>query len=266
MAAAIWGRSISRASSWHRSLLRIDHEQLVDAVRVAVRMLDNVIDASRFSLPAQAENARGSRRVGLGITGLADALVMLGMGYGSEQSLAVAERTMRLICHAAYRTSIGLAKEKGSFPFLDRDKYLQGLFIRGLPDDIQLGIAESASETAICSRLHRPEQSVCSPEMFQAVWSRSLRLPIIGRSWTKPGFQGTSFRPTMRSGFGKQAPGRIFRMDSSPPSTFPLTSISICKRFYSYSLTTPFPRRSTSRRIIRSRILSGYTISHTTWD
>lgn len=79
-------------------------------------MLDNVIDASRFPLPAQAESARGSRRVGLGITGLADAMVMMGMGYGSEQSLAFAARTMRLICNAAYRSSIGLAKDKGSFP------------------------------------------------------------------------------------------------------------------------------------------------------
>jgi ribonucleoside-diphosphate reductase alpha chain len=122
---------------------RIDHEQLTDAVRVAVRMLDNVIDASRFPLPAQAESARGSRRVGLGITGLADAMVMMGLAYGSEQSLAIAERTMCLICHAAYRTSIGLAKEKGSFPLFDRDKYLQAPFIRGLPADIQRGIAES---------------------------------------------------------------------------------------------------------------------------
>lgn len=71
------------------------------------------------------------------------ALVMMGLGYGSEQSLALAERTMRMICHAAYRTSIGLAKEKGSFPLFERDKYLQGPFIRGLPDDIQRGIAES---------------------------------------------------------------------------------------------------------------------------
>jgi ribonucleoside-diphosphate reductase alpha chain len=122
---------------------RIDPDRLVDTVRVAVRMLDNVIDASRFPLPVQAKNARSSRRVGLGITGLADTLVMMGMGYGSEQSLAFAERTMRLICHAAYRTAIGLANEKGSFPLFDRDKYLQGTFIRGLPDDIQRGIAES---------------------------------------------------------------------------------------------------------------------------
>ena len=121
---------------------RIDHARLDEAAGVAVRLLDNVIDASQFPLPQQAENARGSRRIGLGITGLADALVMLGLRYGSEPSLTVAGDIMRLICHAVYRASIALAEEKASFPFFERDKYLQGPFIRSLPDDIQRGIAE----------------------------------------------------------------------------------------------------------------------------
>ena len=120
---------------------RIDAERLAETTRVAVRFLDDVIDASLFPLPQQADNARGSRRIGLGITGLADALVMLGLRYGSDRSLAVASDVLRLICHTAYRASIDLAKEKGSFPYFDRDKYLQGVFIRSLPDDIQEEIA-----------------------------------------------------------------------------------------------------------------------------
>jgi ribonucleoside-diphosphate reductase alpha chain len=120
---------------------RIDVERLAETTHVAVRFLDDVIDASRFPLPQQADNARGSRRIGLGITGLADALVMLGLRYGSDRSLAVASDVFRLICHTAYRASIDLAKEKGSFPYFDRDKYLQGVFIRSLPDDIQEEIA-----------------------------------------------------------------------------------------------------------------------------
>jgi ribonucleoside-diphosphate reductase alpha chain len=120
---------------------RIDVEGLIETTHVAVRLLDNVIDASRFPLPQQAENARGSRRIGLGITGLADALVMLGLAYGSDRSLATARDLMRLICHTAYRASIGLARERTSFPFFERDKFRQGMFIRGLPDDIQDGIA-----------------------------------------------------------------------------------------------------------------------------
>ena len=120
---------------------RLDHERLAQSAGTAVRLLDNVIDASQFPMPQQAENAHGSRRVGLGITGLADALVMLGLRYGSEESLETAADTMRLICHAAYRASIELAKEKGNFPFFVRNKYLQGPFIHSLPDDIQQGIA-----------------------------------------------------------------------------------------------------------------------------
>lgn len=120
---------------------RLDHERIANAARVAVRVLDNVIDASHFPLPQQAVNARGSRRIGLGITGLADALVILGLRYGSKQSLTVAADVMRLICHTAYRASIELAREKGSFPYFERDQYLRSPFIRSLPDDIQAGIA-----------------------------------------------------------------------------------------------------------------------------
>ncbi len=120
---------------------RLDTHGLVETVKVAVRLLDNVIDASQFPLPQQAENAVGSRRVGLGITGLADALIMMGLTYGSDQSLTIAGEVMQLICQAAYRVSIELAKDKAPFSFFDREKYLQGAFIGSLPNDIQDGIA-----------------------------------------------------------------------------------------------------------------------------
>jgi ribonucleoside-diphosphate reductase alpha chain len=120
---------------------RIDFEGLAETARIAVRLLDNIIDASLFPFPQQAENAHGSRRIGLGITGLADALVMLGLTYGSDRSLTVATDVMRQICHTAYRVSIDLAREKAGFPYFERDKYLQGVFIRSLPDDIKNGIA-----------------------------------------------------------------------------------------------------------------------------
>ena len=121
---------------------RVDFAGIEQTTRIAVRLLDNVIDASQFPLPPQAENARGSRRIGLGITGLADAMVMLGLTYGSDRSLSIAADIIRSICHAAYRASIALAEEKGSFPYFERDRYLNGAFIRTLPDDIRNGIAE----------------------------------------------------------------------------------------------------------------------------
>jgi ribonucleoside-diphosphate reductase alpha chain len=120
---------------------RIDIEGIQAIVPVAVRMLDNVIDASRFPLPQQGASARGSRRIGLGITGLADALLMLGVAYGSERSVVVAAETMRLVCHAAYRASIALARAKSIFPYFEQNRYLRGAFIASLPDDIQNGIA-----------------------------------------------------------------------------------------------------------------------------
>ncbi len=120
----------------------IDLKSLADTAQIAVRLLDNVIDASRFPLPQQAENAHRSRRIGLGITGLADVLVMLGVTYGSDRSLSLATDVMRCICHAAYRASIGLAKEKARFPYFERDRYLQSPFIRSLPQDIREGISK----------------------------------------------------------------------------------------------------------------------------
>jgi len=122
---------------------RIDFEGIEQTTRIAVRLLDNVIDASQFPLPPQAESAHGSRRVGLGITGLADAMVMLGLTYGGAESLAAAADIMRRICHAAYRTSIGLAKEKGSFPYFECNRHLNGAFIRSLPEDIRNEMAET---------------------------------------------------------------------------------------------------------------------------
>lgn len=130
-------RFVSRPFS---SQAKLETEALAAMVPVAVRLLDNVIDASRFPLPQQAERARGTRRIGLGITGLADALLMLGLPYGSDESLTLVREIMRLLCDTAYRASVWLAEEKGSFPYIDRDKYLEGAFIRSLPEDIRQDI------------------------------------------------------------------------------------------------------------------------------
>jgi len=119
----------------------LDWEGIRETVAVAVRMLDNVIDVSGFPMPAQAEQARGTRRIGLGITGLADALIMLGLHYASEEARRLAARIMQTICHTAYRTSIALAREKGAFPFFERERYLESPFIQALPEDIRKGIA-----------------------------------------------------------------------------------------------------------------------------
>lgn len=122
-------------------IARMDLGAIADTAAIAVRMLDNVYELSKFPLPQQAETASASRRIGLGITGFADALIMLGKIYGSAESIIQAEAVMRTICHSAYRASIALAKEKGAFGCFDTAKYLQGEFIRALPQDISDGIA-----------------------------------------------------------------------------------------------------------------------------
>ena len=116
---------------------RMDLTGLATATATAVRLLDNVIDASPLPLPQQAEQARGARRLGLGITGLADALILLGLHYGSPEARAMAARIMERICHAAYRASIDLARERGPFPFFEPDPYLDGPFVHSLPADIR---------------------------------------------------------------------------------------------------------------------------------
>ena len=119
-----------------------DFEQLKVIVNTAVRMLDNVIDVSRFPLPAQQQVAIATRRIGLGITGLADAFLMLGHRYGDSDSIVLADHIMRTLCHTAYQTSIDLAKEKGPFPEFKKQAYLASPFIRELPDQIRESIAE----------------------------------------------------------------------------------------------------------------------------
>ena len=121
---------------------KFNTNDLCATVKLAVRMMDNVFDLSRFPLELQAAEARGSRRIGLGLTGLADTLIMLGLNYGEDNARRFAAKVMETICHMAYRTSVDLAREKGAFPFFVQDKYLNGGFARTLPTDIRKAIAE----------------------------------------------------------------------------------------------------------------------------
>ena len=119
----------------------LDRRALRALVPVAVRMLDDVVEVSRFPLPAQAERARATRRIGLGVTGLADALACLGLPYGSPEARRFAAELMREIRDAAYRASVELAREKGPFPLFHREAYLDSGFARRLPPEIRDAIA-----------------------------------------------------------------------------------------------------------------------------
>jgi ribonucleoside-diphosphate reductase alpha chain len=120
---------------------RLDEQALLETAAIAVRFLDDVTDVSRFPIPQQQEQARATRRIGLGVTGLADMLVMLGLHYGSDRARQAAEQTLRLIRDCAYRTSTQLAVEKGVFPRFDVNSVLASPFIQRLGLDIQARIA-----------------------------------------------------------------------------------------------------------------------------
>jgi ribonucleoside-diphosphate reductase alpha chain len=127
----------------------LDTEALARLVPVAVRMLDNVIDVSRYPLPAQEKEARDKRRIGLGITGLADALILCGARYGSDRAVALAGDWMRALRRAAVASSIDLAREKGPFPLFERDRYLAAPAIRALDADLRDGIARHGVRNAL---------------------------------------------------------------------------------------------------------------------
>jgi ribonucleoside-diphosphate reductase alpha chain len=128
---------------------RIDKDALARLVTVAVRMLDNAIDVSRFPLDRQAHEAQAKRRIGLGVTGLADALIMCGARYGSAQARALVESWMMAIRRAAYLASTELAQEKGSFPLFDRDAYLATEGTQTLDHDVRDRIAERGLRNAL---------------------------------------------------------------------------------------------------------------------
>src|SRR5471030_2503424 len=114
----------------------LDMPELDRLVASAVRMMDNAIDVSRFPLEAQAAEARAKRRIGLGVTGLADAMIFCKVKYGSAESLVLIRQWLAAISHAAYRASVELAKEKGPFPLYDMNPYLSAPHIQALPPDI----------------------------------------------------------------------------------------------------------------------------------
>lgn len=109
---------------------------------IAVRMLDNVLTVTVWPLEKQAQEAACKRRVGLGFIGLASAMAMLGIRYGSKESLKFTERVARVMRDAAYRSSIELASERSPFPLFDAKRYLASPFVQRLPDDIRDNIAK----------------------------------------------------------------------------------------------------------------------------
>ena len=131
----------------------LDLDALRDLARISIRMLDNAIDVSNFPLPEQRAEAEAKRRIGLGVTGLADALIFCKLRYGSEQGVAMTEVWMAEVRRAAYLASVELAAEKGPFPLFEAKAYLAGESVAELDDDVRAAIAEHGIRNALLTSI-----------------------------------------------------------------------------------------------------------------
>lgn len=131
----------------------LNQEAMQELVATAVRMMDNVVDVSKFPLEAQAQEAKNKRRIGLGVTGLADALLMLGLEYGSDAAARQTDRWLHAIARAAYLASVDLAKEKGAFPLFDAEAYLASGNMMNMDDDVRDAIREHGIRNALLTSI-----------------------------------------------------------------------------------------------------------------
>ena len=131
----------------------LDEDALSALVSTAVRMMDNVVDVSRFPLPEQAAEAQAKRRIGLGVTGLADALLMVGLRYGSEEAARQTESWLHAIARAAYLASVELAKEKGAFALFDADAFLASGTMQTMDEDVRAAVREHGIRNALLTSI-----------------------------------------------------------------------------------------------------------------
>jgi ribonucleoside-diphosphate reductase alpha chain len=131
----------------------INAAELDALVRTAVRAMDNVVDISRFPLASQQHEAKTKRRIGLGVTGLADALVLCRTRYGSDESLELIEQWMKALQRAAYLASAELAAEKGAFPLFDSQAFLAGETVKCLDPDVRDAIAKHGIRNALLTSI-----------------------------------------------------------------------------------------------------------------
>jgi ribonucleoside-diphosphate reductase alpha chain len=131
----------------------LDLDRLDGLVRTAVRMLDNVIDVSNYPLPQHRHEAEAKRRIGLGITGLADALILCGARYGGREAIRLTEQWLAAVRRAAYLASADLAAEKGSFPLFDRNKFLAGGNVATLEPEVREAIAAKGLRNALLTSI-----------------------------------------------------------------------------------------------------------------
>ncbi|HIF09463.1 MAG TPA: adenosylcobalamin-dependent ribonucleoside-diphosphate reductase [Sneathiellales bacterium] len=200
----------------------IDPQDLANLVRVSVRMLDNVVDISKFPLAAQAEEAKKKRRIGLGVTGLADALIMCRVRYGAANGLRLTETWMAAIERAAYLASVDLAREKGTFPLYDQDYFMSGERIGKLDSTVRHAIAKYGVRNALLTSI-APTGTI---SLFANNVSSGLE-PVFSFSYTRKVLMpdGTH-REERVSSYAHQLYCRLFGEDAPLPDYF-VTSLTL---------------------------------------
>ena len=188
-----------------------DWQGFEETIRLGVRFMDNVTSVSCFPLEAQRERALATRRIGLGVTGVADALLMLGMRYGDEDAQRFVAKLFETLRDTAYRVSCDLAEEKGAFPDLDTKRYLSGRYVERLPEDIRSRIAAAGirnshllamAPTGTVSLLANNVSSGLEP-VFDFQYHRNIRQPdgtvaqiaVTDHAWSEWAKQGSETKP-----------------------------------------------------------------------
>ncbi len=188
----------------------LDVAELERLTRVAVRMLDNVIDVSRFPLPEQRAEAIAKRRIGLGVTGLADALIFCRTRYGSPESVTLIDTWLSALSDAAYLASAEIAGEKGAFPLFDAHEFLSRPFTLRLPQAVRAAIAKNGIRNGLLTSI-APTGTI---SLFAGNVSSGIE-PVFAYSYTRKVLQpdGTKTTQTVedyayrafRTRFGKDA-------------------------------------------------------------
>ncbi len=229
----------------------LDEARLAELVALAVRFLDDVIDISKFPLDAQRKEAEAKRRIGLGVTGLADALIFCRVRYGSEEAAQLAERWMGLIEKAAYRASARLAAEKGPFPLYDAARFAESATFKRLDVETRKLIERHGLRNGLLTSIAPTGTISLSPEMYRAGSSR-CSISAMSAASLKPAARHAG-KPSrimpMRNSGRSSGPMPPCRIISSRPRAWRRPTICACRRRCSAMSTLRFPRRSTARRI-----------------
>jgi ribonucleoside-diphosphate reductase alpha chain len=191
-------------------------DELSALTRTAVRMLDNVIDISRFPLPEQRAEAIAKRRIGLGVTGLADALIFCRTRYGSSESVALIDSWLSTLSDAAYLASAEIAGEKGSFPLFDAHEFLSRPFTLRLPQHIRSAIAKNGIRNGLLTSI-APTGTI---SLFAGNVSSGIE-PVFAYSFTRKVLQadGSSHQETVED-YAYRAFRARFGNDAKLPDYF----------------------------------------------